>query len=201
MVANEWLDNLPCEVVEVDERGTPRLVHVDPATGSERLGAPVTDPAAPPGLGAWLEEWWPLPEPGLRAELGSTRDAAWADVVARVRRGVAVAVDYGHTRDGRPPFGSLRSYRDGAEVDVVPDGSRDVTAHVAVDAVAAAVGGRLLRQREVLHRLGVRGERPALGLARSAPASYLSALARATEAAELTDPAGLGGFFWVITEI
>ena len=39
--------------------------------------------------------------------------------------------------DDRPPFGSLRSYRDGHEVDVLPDGSRDVTAHVAVDAVAA----------------------------------------------------------------
>ena len=141
------------------------------------------------------------PRAGLRAELGSTRDAAWADVVGRVRRGVAVAVDYGHTRDARPPFGSLRSYRHGVEVDVVPDGARDVTAHVAVDAVAAAVGGRLLRQREALHRLGVHAERPALDLARSAPASYLSALARASETAELTDPAGLGGFFWVITEI
>ncbi|HEU5044184.1 MAG TPA: SAM-dependent methyltransferase [Nocardioidaceae bacterium] len=201
VVANEWLDNVPCEVVQVDDEGTPRLVHVDPATGSECLGAPVTDPAGPPGLGAWLEKWWPLPEPGLRAEVGTARDQAWSQVVGRIRHGLAVAVDYGHTRDDRPPFGSLRSYREGVEVEVLPDGSRDVTAHVAVDAIAAAVGGRLVRQREELRRLGVSGERPPLDLARSAPASYLSELSRASEAAELTDPAGLGGFFWVITDV
>ena len=197
VVANEWLDNVPCDVVEVDEHGSPRLVHVDPATGAESLGS------APPGpeVEDWLEKWWPVSEPGTRAEVGSSRDAAWAGVVRRLGRGVAVAVDYGHTRDTRPPFGSLRSYRDGVEIEVVPDGSRDVTAHVAVDSLAAAVGGRLVRQREALRQLGVRGDRPDLALARSAPASYLSALGRASEAAELTDPAGLGGFFWLITEV
>jgi SAM-dependent MidA family methyltransferase len=177
-------------------------VHVDPGSGQESLGSPVTDPAVPPGLRAWLEAWWPLEaEPGLRAEVGTTRDAAWADVVRRIGHGLAVAVDYGHTRDTRPPFGSLRSYRDGAEVELLPDGSRDVTAHVAVDSVAAAVGGEVHRQRDMLRRLGVTGERPDLELARSAPASYVEALATASEAAELTDPSGLGGFFWVVTEV
>ena len=63
-------------------------------------------------------------------------------------RGIAIAVDYGHLADGRPPFGSLRSYRDGTEVDVAVDGSCDVTAHVAVDAVADRVGATLVRQRD-----------------------------------------------------
>jgi len=203
VVANEWLDNIPCHVVEVDEDGVPRVLHVDPATGAESLGSPVTDPAVPAGLGAWLEAWWPLhgAEPGVRAEVGTTRDAVWADVVRRVTRGLAVAVDYGHTRDGRPPFGSLRSYRDGVEVGVLPDGSRDVTAHVAVDAVAAAAGGTLHRQHDMLHRLGVRGQRPSLELASSSPASYVEALSVASASAELTDPEGLGGFFWVVTEV
>ena len=201
VVANEWLDNIPCHVVEVDGSGTPRIVHVDPATGRETLGAPLTDRAVPAGIAAWCERWWPLAgrEPGARAEVGTTRDEAWADVVRRVTRGVAVAVDYGHTARTRPPFGTLRSYRDGQEVDVLPDGSRDVTAHVAVDAVAARVSGTVVRQREALRSLGVDGTRPELALATSDPQGYVRALSRATEAAELTEETGLGGFSWVVS--
>ena len=84
-----------------------------------------------------------------------------------------MAVDYGHTRDDRPPFGSLRSYRDGQEVDVLPDGSRDVTAHVAVDAVAERSGAVVRRQRDVLRELGVSGARPDLDLATTDPTGYV----------------------------
>ena len=201
VVANEWLDNIPCHLVEVDEAGAMRVVHVDPATGEESLGRPVDHSQVPTSLGGWLDRWWPLDErePGTRAEVGTSRDTAWADVVGRVTRGIAVAVDYGHTRDDRPPFGSLRSYRDGREVDVLPDGSRDVTAHVAVDAVAAATGGELRRQRDALRELGVDSSRPDLELATSDPAGYVRALAGATEAAELTAAGGLGDFWWVVT--
>jgi SAM-dependent MidA family methyltransferase len=201
VVANEWLDDIPCHVVEVDDEGVPRVVHVDPATGVESLGRPLGHEQVPGALAGWLERWWPLDarEPGTRAEVGTSRDAAWADVVGRVTRGVAVAVDYGHTREDRPPFGSLRSYRDGREVDVLADGSRDVTAHVAVDAVAAATGGELRRQREALRGLGLDGGRPDLGRATSDPAGYVRALAGATEAAELTARGGLGDFWWVVT--
>ena len=201
VVANEWLDNIPCHVVEVDEAGAVRMVHVDPATGEERLGRPVDHSQVPTTLGGWLDRWWPLDarEPGTRAEVGTSRDTAWADVVGRVTRGIALAVDYGHTREDRPPFGSVRSYRDGREVDVLPDGSRDVTAHVAVDAVASATGGRLRRQRDALRELGVDGGRPDLAGATSDPAGYVRALAGATEAAELTATGGLGDFWWVVT--
>jgi SAM-dependent MidA family methyltransferase len=201
VVANEWLDDIPCHVVEVDDEGVPRVVHVDPATGEESLGRPLGHEQVPGALAGWLERWWPLDarEPGTRAEVGTSRDAAWADVVGRVTRGIAVAVDYGHTREDRPPFGSLRSYRDGREVDVLADGSRDVTAHVAVDAVAAAAGGQLRRQREALRGLGVDGSRPDLDRATSDPAGYVRALAGATEAAELTARGGLGDFWWVVT--
>ena len=198
VVANEWLDNIPCHVVEVDQRGVTRVVHVDPATGRESLGAPVTDRSVPASLGQWLARWWPLePVAGLRAEVGTTRDAAWADVVRRVHRGVAVAVDYGHVRGARPPLGSLRSYLRGREVDVVPDGSRDVTAHVAVDAVASSVGAVVRRQRDVLRELGVDGRRPAPAAA-TRPGAYLAALADAGQAAELTAEGGLGDFSWVV---
>jgi SAM-dependent MidA family methyltransferase len=201
VVANEWLDNIPCHVVEVDPSGTSRVLHVDPATGRETLGAALTDRAVPAGLAAWCDRWWPLGDApsGTRAEVGTTRDEAWADVAGRVTRGLAVAVDYGHTARSRPPFGTLRSYLHGREVDVLPDGSRDVTAHVAVDAVAARSDGTVLRQREALRALGLSGARPELALATEDPPGYVRALSRAGEAAELTDEAGLGGFSWVLT--
>lgn len=199
VLAHEWLDNIPCHVVEVDDERVARFVHVE-ADGTESLGAAVTDPGVPASVREWLDRWWPLTEPGTRAEVGSTRDRAWADVVSRLTRGLAIAVDYGHTRSDRPPYGSLRSYRHGREVDVRPDGSRDVTAHVAVDAVAATVDATVLPQRDVLRALGVSGERPPLDLATSDPAAYVEALARAGRAAELTGP-GLGDFSWVITAV
>lgn len=202
VIANEWLDNIPCHVVEVGQDGVPRVLHVDPITGEESAGQPLTHATVAASLGAWLEEWWPLAgEPGARAEVGSTRDAAWADVVRRVSRGLAVAVDYGHLREARPAFGSLACYRDGREVDVLPDGSRDVTAHVAVDAVAARVSGTLVRQRDALRALGVSGARPPLEDATSDPAGYLRALSTAGEATELTAAGGLGDFFWVVADV
>lgn len=203
VIANEWLDNIPCHVVEVDASGVPRVVHVDPSTGRETLGSRLTDRVVPPRLAEWCAQWWPLDGavPGARAEVGTTRDDAWADVVRRVTRGVAVAVDYGHVAPERPPLGSMRSYRAGREVDVLPNGSRDVTAHVAVDAVASRVGGSVLRQREALRALGVSGSRPDLALATSDPQGYVKALSGAGEAAELTDEAGLGAFFWVVSTV
>ncbi|WP_199833624.1 SAM-dependent methyltransferase [Streptomyces sp. NRRL B-3648] len=135
LFANEWLDNVPVDVVEVDSAGVPRLVLVA-EDGSERLGEPVTGAAAD-----WLARWWPLPaEEGLRAEIGLPRDRAWAAAVDRVARGLAVAVDYAHTLDTRPPFGTLTGFREGRETAPVPDGSCDITAHVALDACAAAPG-------------------------------------------------------------
>ncbi|MFF0227431.1 SAM-dependent methyltransferase [Streptomyces sp. NPDC004629] len=132
LFANEWLDNVPLDVAEVDHAGVPRLVLVR-EDGAERLGEPVAGPEA-----AWLARWWPLPpEEGLRAEIGLPRDAAWASAVACVERGLAVAVDYAHTARSRPPFGTLTGFREGRETVPVPDGSCDITAHVALDACAA----------------------------------------------------------------
>lgn len=203
VVANEWLDNIPCHVVEMAPDGVARMVHVDAATGRESLGHRIDHTAVPASLPAWLDRWWPLDpaEPGTRAEIGSSRDAAWADVVRRVVRGLALAVDYGHTRETRPPFGSLRSYRDGTEVEVLPDGSRDVTAPVAVDAVADRVAGSLTTQREALGRLGVAGARPPLDLATSDPDGYVRGLSSASEATELTAEGGLGDFLWVVSVV
>ncbi|MER5435670.1 SAM-dependent methyltransferase [Streptomyces sp. NPDC002588] len=199
LFANEWLDNVPLDVAEVDSAGVARLVLVS-ADGDERLGEPVTGAEAD-----WLARWWPLPaEEGLRAEIGLPRDTAWASAVSSVARGLAVAVDYAHTADARPPFGTLTGFRDGRETAPVPDGSCDITAHVAVDACAAAgapARASLLTQRAALHSLGVTGSRPPLTLASTEPVAYVRALASAGEAAELTAPGGLGGFGWLVQSV
>jgi hypothetical protein len=189
------------------------------------VGGPVT-----PADAGWLDAWWPEPVPGGRAEIGRPRDLAWADAVRVVDRGVALAVDYGHLRTGRPVDGTLTGYRNGRQVPPVPDGSCDLTAHVAMDAVAtagAAVAGAgaavtggdpadgtaggggpvtgttyaLLSQREALRALGADGGRPPLALAGTDPAGYLRTLAAATAVAELTDPAGLGGHWWLLQPV
>ncbi|MFZ4299475.1 SAM-dependent methyltransferase [Streptomyces cinereoruber] len=199
LFANEWLDNVPVDVAEADAAGTVRYVEVLP-DGTERLGAPVSGADA-----EWLERWWPLREPGARAEIGRPRDEAWAAAVASLAAGRAVAVDYAHVRGSRPPFGSLTGFRAGREVPPVPDGSRDLTSHVALDACAAASAGgadtELVTQREALRRLGVTGDRPPLALASTDPAGYVRALSSAGEAAELTARGGLGDFLWLIRRV
>ncbi|MFD0275975.1 SAM-dependent methyltransferase [Kitasatospora sp. NPDC127111] len=193
LFANEWLDNVPLDVGEVDRDGVLRYVEVDTATGAERPGGPVDAADA-----AWAARWWPAARPGDFVEFGGPRDAAWAHAVAGLERGLAVAVDYGHTAGRRPPLTTLTGFRAGREVPPVPDGSCDVTAHVALDAVAVpGVHSLWTTQREALRALGVSGARPALALASTDPVAYLKALGGAGEAAELTDPAGLGAFGWL----
>jgi SAM-dependent MidA family methyltransferase len=204
LIGSEWLDNVPLDVAEHhadDSDGRWRRVLVESETGRESLGG-----EPDPDEARWLARWWPS-RPGGRAEIGLTRDAAWAQAVTAVRRGLAVAVDYGHLRADRPPLGTLTGFRSGRQVPPVPDGSRDLTAHVAVDAVAAAgaaVAGlpyALVSQRTALRQLGVDGRRPPLALAGTDPSGYLRALAAASAAAELTDPAGLGGHWWLLQPV
>ncbi|MFI9206207.1 SAM-dependent methyltransferase [Streptomyces sp. NPDC053048] len=196
LFANEWLDNVPLDVAETDGGGTPRQVLVRP-DGEELLGDPVTGEDA-----GWLARWWPLEgaPPGSRAEIGHPRDAAWSRAVGTLRSGLAVAADYAHHRATRPPFGTLTGFREGREVRPVPDGSCDITAHVALDACALP-GGSVTTQREALRALGVDGSRPPLSLASSDPAAYVRALSTAGEATELTSPAGLGAFGWLVQPV
>lgn len=139
VVAVDWLCHVPTHVVRADDDGRPRVVHVDPLTGSEILGSRLDDTAVPATIGAWAEEHWPLTEPFARAEIGTTREAAWRDVVRRLDGGLAIAVEHGHTRATRPPDGTLRSPGGGPPI---PDGERDLVADVALDALAEATGSR-----------------------------------------------------------
>jgi hypothetical protein len=200
VLAHEWLDVVPCPVVARDPSGTWREVTVD-TRGLEGGGL-----AAVPLTGAhldWADRW--LGPQLRRAEVGLDRDLAWADLVARVDSGVVLAVDYGHTAADRPRDGTLTGFRRGRQVPPVPDGSVDVTAHVAVDslvAVAETLPGTWCqadRQRAVL--VDLLGD-PAVpvphALASREPAAYLRALARRSALATLTAPGGLGDFWWVL---
>jgi SAM-dependent MidA family methyltransferase len=181
VVAWELLDVVPCPVLEVDADGVPRVVVVD-AAGRERTGPP----AVAADL-AWCAAWWPPEglEEGDRIEVGRTRDTTWASLVAAVAiagGGLLLAVDYGHDRGSRPAPGSLSGFRAGRAVPPRPDGSTDVTAHVALDAVAAAgeaagaTATLLTRQDAALEALG-------------------------TTSAELLDPGSLGGFGWLVQAV
>ena len=191
LLANEWLDDVPLDVLFDG-----RLVEVQ-RDGTERLGEP-----APAELLAWAQRWWPQ---GRRVEVGLTRDRAWAAAVAQVRRGVAVAVDYGHVLGDRSDFGdrrpTLTGYRDGRQVHPVLDGSCDVTAHVALDSCLAATGGRLWTQREALALLGVDATPPPRSEATTDPRGYLARLQAANGAAELLDRRGLGAFGWLVCPV
>jgi SAM-dependent MidA family methyltransferase len=187
VVAWEVLDTVPCPVLEIGPDGRPHVVLVDAGTGRERLGGAPADADLD-----WCRRWWPADglEEGDRVEVGRTRDAWWEGhvrLLARIGGGVVLAVDYAHTRAARPPLGTLSGYRAGRLVPPLPDGSCDVTAHVALDAVASAghvagaAAGTLVPQHAALRSLGVRGDQPG--------------------ADELLDPAGLGGFTWLLQRV
>ncbi len=184
VVAWELLDTVPCPVLEVDDDGRPRTVLVEPTTGRERLGGPPGDEEL-----QWCARWWPLDgaAPGDRAEAGTARDAWWQGHVRlldRVGAGLLLAVDYAHASGSRPPLGTLSGYRAGRLVPPVPDGTCDVTAHVALDAVeaagraAGAAPGVLVPQARALRALGVDAD--------------------AAGSDELLDPGGLGAFTWLL---
>lgn len=193
--ANEWLDVVPCPIAEVDEHGDLREVLVDAPTSQERLGDPVTGASL-----QWCESFWPSAhlEAGDRVEIGQSRDAAWEDLLSRLKSGLAIAVDYGHTTDTRPPQGTLTGFSLGRQVLPVPDGSCDLTAHVAMDSLTH---DELLDQRGALRRLGLSGRIPPLDLARSSPAAYLQGLSTASAASALMAQGGLGDFLWAFRQV
>jgi len=198
LVANEWLDNVPLDVAVRTADGD-RLVLVDPCTGVERADGPL-----PARDAAWMDRWWPLRLNGDRSEIGRSRDTAWARALDRLGSGIAVAVDYAHDAAHRPSRGTLTGYREGRQVTPVPDGSCDVTAHVALDACAEA-GRRagatetvLTTQRAALSALGVVAEQPDSASASVDPGAYVAAMVRVGQLAELRERGGLGDFGWLV---
>ena len=184
---------MPCPIAEVDDDGLLREVYVDPQTGEESHGAEIGGEER-----VWAARHWAATEPGQRVEIGLTRDRAWAGLLRRMRGGVAVAVDYGHRGGERPSGGTLTAYREGVVVAPVPDGSCDLTAHVAMDSLDH---DELLDQRTALRGLGVQVATPPRQLAADDPAAYLRALSHASAASSLTARGGFGDFWWAIKRV
>jgi hypothetical protein len=186
VLAAEWLDDLPC-----------RLAARTDGAWRELDGG--LAPAGPLGTAeqGWLGMWWP---DGDRAEVGSSRDTAWASLVRSLVPvgGQALMVDYGHERGARPPEGTLAAYRAGRLVPPLALPDRNLTAHVAVDAVAAAgerAGARTVfrcRQAQALADL----------LPPPVPAAdALGELAATSRRAALTSPRTWGSHWWLLQEV
>ncbi len=143
VIAHEFLDDIPCLVVELDDDLEPRLVLVDSSTGGEELGARLTDPSSEEIRG-WLQAWWPATRPGARREVGLARDRLWSRVRTIVRSGCAIAIDYAHDRTERAAGvwdgGTMKGFAAGRPVRAIPDGSVNITAHVALDALSGPAG-------------------------------------------------------------
>ncbi|WP_186526213.1 SAM-dependent methyltransferase [Leekyejoonella antrihumi] len=192
VIAHEWLDVVPCPVVEFDGRSW-RLLEVTPA-GDERLAGELDDAGR-----AWCQEYsFPDPHEGDRLEIGSPRDAAYAQLCSRVRQGLVVAVDYGYRSGMQPRHGTLTGYRDGLQCLPTPDGTCDITAHVCIDSLGA---DSAMPQRELLDRLGAGMPAPPLTLASTDPPAYLQRLATRSAWSALRAAGGLGDFWWVIRTI
>jgi SAM-dependent MidA family methyltransferase len=153
VVAHELLDDIPLDVLEVDADGVVRLVLVDAVSGHQELGPALDDRRGcrdvdvdADAVRSWVSQWWRRVEPFARIEAGLSRDRAWQSAAGLVSDGLVVAVDYSHVlaerETGRWDGGTLVGYRAGRAVSPVPDGSCNLTAHVALDSCAAAVAAR-----------------------------------------------------------
>lgn len=204
VVAHEWLDVVPATIAQ---RGTGqnqgpatetvwREVLVDPSTGEQHLGTQIDANDL-----HWLQTW---ADPQVQvAEVGLSRDRAFADLVSRVDDGLVLAVDYGTRSGHQPSAGTLTGYRLGRAIAPVPDGSMDVTAHVCIDSLLASggLGGRDVTarvQHEMLSDLLGPPMMPRHDLARTQPSAYLEALAQYAADRVLREPDGFGGFWWVL---
>ncbi len=199
VIAHEWLDDLAVDVVERSASGEVRYVNVEVDSGIETLGEPVGDDER----AAWLHRWW-WPITG-RAEIGVGRDRAWQLLCGVIKHGRAVAIDYAHTREQRSQGdcaqGTVRAYREGRQVQLIPDGSSNITAHVALDACAQAVGGSwiLSDQRTALARMSVPMPDPAQAIVN--PQGYAEQLQAHLRMQALRRTPGPGTMTWLVQEV
>ncbi len=200
--AHEVLDDVPLTLAQYDESFTLRQVMVNPATGDEELGAPISA-----NDGEWVSRWWPHQSVGGRVEIGAARDQVWAVIASSVSTGIAIAIDYAHTREQRSlgafAPGTLTGFRHGYPCQPVPDGSMNITAHVALDACAVAaeqacsplpVTTVLVSQRDALGVLD-RSATP------QSPHEALVAIAQYSQRELARDTQGFGAFTWLIHHI
>ena len=186
IICCEWLDDLPVVVVRRHADGWREMIIGD--DGTEEFGPRLHEEQL-----AWADQWWPT---GQRAEVGLTRDRAWAALAAAVARrgGCALMIDYGHRLGERPADGSFAAYRDGRSVPPTPSGEVNLTAHVSVDSVRAVGEEAGLRtafcclQSEVVPQL----------LDAAPQADPLADLARRSQQSALSSNYVWGSHWWLL---
>jgi len=146
-VALELLDEIPCEIATLVDDSW-HYVTVN-AFGQQALGMPVTGEDE-----RWLRRWAPSHEPGTRVEVGRSRDECAAALCRRWERGQLIFIDYALDAQSRRryPAGTLTGYFRGRQVPPVPDGRRNLTAHVAFDSLVASLSRFGLVQRSCLRQ-------------------------------------------------
>lgn len=202
VLANELLDNLPFDLVERTEHGWAEVrVGVDEAGRFHEVVLPASEE---------LEAWMTGIDVPTGTRLPAQRQVEeWIDAAASVlRRGVIVCIDYAAdaatmAARGRGWLRTFREHGRGRDPLEAP-GSQDLTADVLLEPArrAARQAGLVLAaettQAEWLAGLGIDAlvEEGAAIWRAGAARGDLEAIAgrsRATEAAALTDPGGLGG--------
>ena len=213
--ANELLDNLPFDILSFaggrgwrevrvgrdGERLTEVLVDTD--RGGPTPGGPGSDPDA---------DTHPGTDPNAERRVPVQAQAAdWVAAARRtVGRGRVVVIDYAVPRyPTRPDRDWLRTYSDQGRAGdpLAAPGTKDITADVDIAQLGAAVAAdSVQRQADWLRLMGI-DDLVAEGAAhwdrhRAAPdLRAIEMRSRATEAAALLDPDGLGGFSvleWVV---
>jgi SAM-dependent MidA family methyltransferase len=206
VIANELLDNLPFGIAVRTEAGWGEIrVGLDAAGGFTEVVVPAlpSDAAAFERVTAGL-----VPAVGDRLPIPRGLDDWMHRVAATLRRGYVVLLDTMDSAAGmlaRGADGWLRTYRGHAAAGAALDapGSRDLVADVMIEQLqhAAADAGFVVQaettQAAWLEELGIavmvdEGRRLWTERAAVGDLAALEARSRATQAAALTDPAGLG---------
>ncbi len=163
--ANEFFDALPVRLV-LNEAGE---FHEGMVEDGEIRSGPVLDAES---LG-YVRRYWPRVPDGGRLEIACEALDWIRRLAGRMRRGIALFIDYGYTTAEtiRFPRGTLMSYRRHIALDSVltRPGEQDITAHVPFDAMidhAVECGFRFVRM-ETLASLVLRNVERNSGLVTS----------------------------------
>jgi len=206
VLANEFLDALPVDLVEIRD-GRPREVHICVSAAgafTELLLAPST-PAIAARLDALTGAGVTLVE-GQRAELCLALDGWVAEVAATLSAGIVLVIDYGapalQLYGPRHQAGTLMTYR-GHAADGSPGapyrdiGERDITAHVDTTTLARLLvdaGFEILGDTTQAELLVGCGLEDLLERERNRSIDAAAALLLRAAVMRLLDPRHLGGF-------
>ncbi|HUQ63806.1 MAG TPA: SAM-dependent methyltransferase [Acidimicrobiales bacterium] len=206
VLANELLDNIPFRLLERTSAGWDE-VHVD----HDRREVLVS---AIPGVASEADLYAPDAPPGARIPFQQQAVDWMSAAISTLSRGRAVVIDYCDTTPNlatRPWTEWVRTYRaNGPGTAPLEDlGQQDITCEVAVDQLVEAAGAPTHNrsQAEFLRAHGIeeladRAREQWLARAHVGDFEALRHKSRLTEAAALTDSAGLGAFRvleWIVS--